>query len=80
MICFGLQHNFKDEAIKFKAKKVSQLLNFYYGKYTIVNYEKDWDDVININLKTTFFLSQAVAKQFVEQKTGGKTSLILEYV
>lgn len=34
--------------------------------------EQDWDDVININLKTTFFLSQAVAKQFVEQKTGGK--------
>lgn len=34
--------------------------------------EENWDDVININLKTTFFLSQAVAKQFVEQKTGGK--------
>lgn len=34
--------------------------------------EQDWDDVININLKTTFFLSQAVAKQFVAQKTGGK--------
>lgn len=34
--------------------------------------EQDWDDVININLKTTFFLSQAVAKRFVEQKTGGK--------
>ena len=36
--------HFKDEAIKFKAKKVSQLLNFYYGKYTIVNYEKEWDE------------------------------------
>lgn len=34
--------------------------------------ENDWDDVININLKTTFFLSQAVAKQFVAQGTGGK--------
>jgi len=34
--------------------------------------EQDWDDVININLKTTFFLSQAVAKQFVKQQTGGK--------
>ncbi|MGR5140151.1 2-dehydro-3-deoxy-D-gluconate 5-dehydrogenase KduD [Photobacterium sp. DNB23_23_1] len=34
--------------------------------------EKDWDDVMNINLKTTFFLSQAVAKQFIAQGNGGK--------
>lgn len=34
--------------------------------------EEDWDDVLNINLKTTFFLSQAVAKKFMEQETGGK--------
>lgn len=34
--------------------------------------EKDWDDVININQKTVFFLSQAVAKQFVKQGNGGK--------
>lgn len=34
--------------------------------------EKDWDDVINVNLKTLFFLSQAVAKQFIKQGTGGK--------
>lgn len=34
--------------------------------------EKDWDDVMNLNLKTLFFLSQAVARQFVKQKTGGK--------
>lgn len=34
--------------------------------------EKDWDDVMNINLKTTFFLSQAVARQFMKQETGGK--------
>lgn len=34
--------------------------------------EKNWDDVININLKTTFFLSQAVAKQFILQGNGGK--------
>ncbi|HEH9399438.1 TPA: 2-dehydro-3-deoxy-D-gluconate 5-dehydrogenase KduD [Aeromonas sobria] len=33
---------------------------------------KDWDDVININQKTVFFLSQAVAKQFVKQGKGGK--------
>jgi len=34
--------------------------------------EKDWDDVMNVNLKTVFFFSQAVAKQFMKQKTGGK--------
>jgi len=34
--------------------------------------EKDWDDVMNINIKTVFFLSQAVAKQFIKQGHGGK--------
>ncbi|AIR66526.1 2-dehydro-3-deoxy-D-gluconate 5-dehydrogenase KduD [Cedecea neteri] len=34
--------------------------------------EQDWDDVMNVNLKTVFFLSQAVAKQFIKQKSGGK--------
>jgi len=34
--------------------------------------EKDWDDVININQKTLFFLSQTVAKVMIEQGNGGK--------
>lgn len=34
--------------------------------------EKDWDDVIGLNLKTVFFLSKAAAKVFVEQGRGGK--------
>lgn len=34
--------------------------------------EKDWDDVLSINLKTLFFFSQVIARQFVEQKKGGK--------
>ncbi|WP_166239706.1 2-dehydro-3-deoxy-D-gluconate 5-dehydrogenase KduD [Paenibacillus turpanensis] len=34
--------------------------------------EKDWDDVMNINLKTVFFFCQAVAKQYMKQNTGGK--------
>jgi 2-deoxy-D-gluconate 3-dehydrogenase len=34
--------------------------------------EPDWDDVLNLNLKTLFFFSQAVARQFVTQGTGGK--------
>ncbi len=33
--------------------------------------EKDWDDVMNINIKSVFFLSQAVAKQFIAQGNGG---------
>ncbi len=34
--------------------------------------EKDWDDVMDINVKMVFFLSQAVAKQFIAQGSGGK--------
>ncbi len=34
--------------------------------------EKDWDDVMNINLKTVFFLSQAVARAMIEAGRGGK--------
>ena len=34
--------------------------------------EKDWDDVININQKTLFFLSQSVAKEMINQGKGGK--------
>jgi 2-dehydro-3-deoxy-D-gluconate 5-dehydrogenase len=34
--------------------------------------EKDWDDVMSLNLKTVFFFSQAAARQFMKQKTGGK--------
>ncbi|MEB6632197.1 2-dehydro-3-deoxy-D-gluconate 5-dehydrogenase KduD [Kluyvera cryocrescens] len=34
--------------------------------------EKDWDGVMNLNLKSVFFLSQAVAKQFLAQGSGGK--------
>lgn len=34
--------------------------------------EQDWDDVMNLNLKSVFFLSQAVARQFLSQGQGGK--------
>lgn len=34
--------------------------------------EENWDSVINVNLKTVFFLTQAAAKQFVKQNSGGK--------
>lgn len=34
--------------------------------------EKDWDDVMNLNIKTIFFFCQAVAKQFIKQGSGGK--------
>ena len=34
--------------------------------------EKDWDDVIQINQKTLFFLSQAVAREMIKQGKGGK--------
>lgn len=34
--------------------------------------ETNWDDVMNLNLKSVFFLSQAVARQFIAQGEGGK--------
>jgi 2-deoxy-D-gluconate 3-dehydrogenase len=34
--------------------------------------EDDWDSVMNLNLKTVFFFSQAVARQYMKQGTGGK--------
>lgn len=34
--------------------------------------ESDWDDVINVNLRTVFFLSQAAARRMKEQGRGGK--------
>ena len=34
--------------------------------------EENWDSVMNVNLKTVLFLSQAVARQFIAQKSGGK--------
>ncbi|MCI9017419.1 MAG: 2-dehydro-3-deoxy-D-gluconate 5-dehydrogenase KduD [Lachnospiraceae bacterium] len=44
--------------------------------------EKDWDDVLNVNLKTLFFFSQKIANAFVHQGTGGKiinTASMLSY-
>jgi 2-dehydro-3-deoxy-D-gluconate 5-dehydrogenase len=34
--------------------------------------EKDWDDVMDVNIRTLFFLSQAVARVMIEQGRGGK--------
>lgn len=34
--------------------------------------EADWDLVMNINLKTVFFMSQAAARQMIAQGDGGK--------
>jgi len=34
--------------------------------------EKDWDDVMNVNLKSTFFLTQAVARTMLSDGRGGK--------
>ena len=34
--------------------------------------ERDWDDVMQVNLKALFMLSQAAAKQMIKQGSGGK--------
>lgn len=43
---------------------------------------ENWDDVMNLNIRTIFFLSQAVAKQYIKQGQGGKiisTASMLSY-
>jgi 2-dehydro-3-deoxy-D-gluconate 5-dehydrogenase len=34
--------------------------------------EKDWDDVMSLNIKAVFLLSQAAARQMTKQGTGGR--------
>ena len=34
--------------------------------------EESWEQVVNVNQKVVFFLSQAFAKQYVKQQSGGK--------
>ncbi len=34
--------------------------------------EEDWDEVMDVNLKGLFFLSQSAAQQFIRQQSGGK--------
>ena len=44
--------------------------------------EDDWEDVINVNLSSAFYLSQAAARYFVDAGRGGKiinTASVLSY-
>ncbi len=44
--------------------------------------EEDWEEVVQVNLSTAFYLSQAAARRFVEQGGGGKiinTASVLSY-
>ena len=44
--------------------------------------EGDWEDVVQVNLSTAFYLSQAAARHFVEAGRGGKiinTASVLSY-
>lgn len=35
--------------------------------------EKDWDDVMNLNIKSVFFMSRAAAKHFIAQAAAGRS-------
>ena len=41
--------------------------------------EADWDSVIDVNLKTVFFLSQAAARSMVRNETHGKIITIFSH-
>jgi len=67
-------HGIVEEAVKTYGK-VDILVNNagIIRRQDIIDYtEKDWDDVLDLNLKTVFFFSQAVARQYIKQGTGGK--------
>jgi 2-dehydro-3-deoxy-D-gluconate 5-dehydrogenase len=67
------------EHIMAESAKVSERIDILVNNAGIIRRadsieftEKDWDDVMNVNLKSTFFLSQAVAKRMLEDGAGGK--------
>ena len=63
-----------DEAVK-KFGRVDILVNnagIIKRQDSIEFSEENWDSVINVNLKTVFFLTQAVGKQFIKQHSGGR--------
>lgn len=38
--------------------------------------EKNWDDVMNLNIKSVFFMSQAAAKHFIAQVPAARLSIL----
>jgi 2-deoxy-D-gluconate 3-dehydrogenase len=71
----------KEAADEIAAKTVEQLggIDILFNNAGIIRRapfsdfsEKDWDDVMNINLRGLFFLSQAVVKVMIQQGRGGK--------
>lgn len=71
----------KEAADEIAAKTVEQLggIDILFNNAGIIRRapftdfsEKDWDDVMNINIRGMFFLSQAVVKVMIKQGRGGK--------
>lgn len=71
----------KEAADEIAAKTVEQLggIDILFNNAGIIRRapftefsEKDWDDVMNINIRGMFFLSQAVVKVMIQQGRGGK--------
>jgi 2-deoxy-D-gluconate 3-dehydrogenase len=67
------------EHIMVESAKVSERIDILINNAGIIRRadsieftERDWDDVMNVNLKSTFFLSQAVAKRMLKDGAGGK--------
>lgn len=62
-------------------KKINILVN-YAGIHNEKNLdfinitEKEYDDVLNTNLKGTFFISQAITKYFIKEKIKGNILFI----
>jgi len=52
--------------------------NAAYPARSLIDFtEKDWDDVMNINLRTLFFLSQAVVRVSSSRNAVARSSILL---
>ncbi len=64
-----------EEAAKLFPRPINVLINSagVIGKHSFLETtEKEFDDVFNVNVKGTFFISQAFAKYFIENHVKGK--------
>jgi 2-deoxy-D-gluconate 3-dehydrogenase len=93
--CYTMNYDLSETNAELAARIISECVEALGGLDILVNNagiirrapalefgEKDWEDVISVNLSAPFYLSQAAARHFVEAGGGGKiinTASVLSY-